>query len=259
MNRVIFPFKTFPYWEPPHKKDPAFWEVATLAVNQANKFYETILVCDEYTKEYFGDKLPFSKIEICKSIEEYNGKSFAIPKILAMLDQTEPYIMLDLDSILFKSLPNYENITFGFPEVDFTKPFISIEVLNHVMTCYGKQDELDLVQKGSPEEMVFSFNQIPNCSLVYVPTPETVTEIYNQILEEHKEVIEKVSPMMVEQFLIIQYLKHYNERYNWLQKDLGYSGAFEGNSYYFHWDKYNSSTSPLLGMLRERYMKLPLI
>lgn len=259
MNKVIFPFKVFPYWDPPHIKDPSFWELAEISVVQANKFYETVLVCDEYTKEYFGEKLPFSKVEICNEIGEYKGKSIAIPKILAMISQKEPYIMLDMDSILFQQLPEYPNIAFGFAEVNFTKPFIPIEVLNYAMANYGQKHELDLVKENVPKGMGFRYNKIPNCSLVYVPHPEILKEIYTQILEDHKDSIEKVSPMMIEQFLIIQYLYHLDERFDWVQNDLGYIGSFEKGAYYFHWDKHNGASSPLLNMLRERYMKNPLI
>lgn len=259
MNKVIFPFKVFPHWDPPHIKDPSFWELAEVVVTQANKFYETVLVCDEYTKKYFGDKLPFSKVEICSEIGEYNGKSIAIPKILAMINQKEPYIMLDMDSVLFYPLPKYPNVAFGFAEVDFTKPFISIEILNYAMTHYGKKHELDLVKKNIPKGMGFRYNKIPNCSLVYVPDPEVLKKIYIQILEDHKHIIEDISPMMLEQFLIIQYLHHFDKRFDWVQKDLGYIGSSEKGTYYFHWDKYNTLSSPLLKLLRERYMESPLI
>lgn len=255
MNRVIFPFKLFPGWDKPEDKDPAFWELADLVVTQANKFYQTVLVCDEYTKSYFEGKLPFNKIEISKGIREYEGNSYCIPKLKAIIEQTEPYIMLDLDSVLLKPLPTYLNIAFGFAEINMFHPGgVTEGTLQNTFNLYFQKHELDKIKTNLPGNMVLKWDKIPNSSLVYVPEPQVLSDIYSEILEDHLEAIEEVSPMMVEQFLVIQYLNHSNHRVNWVQSSYGEIHE----SYYLHWDKYNKGDN-ILKLLRERYMSKPLI
>jgi len=260
LNRVIFPYKIFPGWPLPEDKDSTFWELADLAVTQANKFYETILVCDEYTKSYFEGKLPFTKIELSKGIEEYKGNSYGVPKLKAIIEQTEPYIMLDLDSVLFKPIGPYLNIAFGFAEVNMLHPEgVTEGMLQNAFNLYFQKDELDQIKPSLPKDTVLKWDRIPNSSLVYVPEPKVLSDVYSEILDNHQDIIEDVSPMLIEQFLVIQYLNHYGHRVDWVQLDYGINGLSTNQSYYLHWGKHDTENNHLLQLLRSRYMKKPLI
>lgn len=260
MNKVIFPYKLFPGWPKPEETDPTFWELANLAVTQANKFYDTILVCDEYTFNYFKDKLPFTKIEISEGISNYKGNSYGLPKIMAMLEQTEPYIMLDLDSILLKPIKEYSNIAFGFAEINFQHPEgVTEGMMDSAVRLYYQKEELDKVKPNLPANLVLKWNKIPNSSLVYVPDPEVIINIYTEIIENHQNEIESISPMMTEQFLLIQYLNHYGHNVDWVQIDYGIEEMSINQNYYLHWGKNDTKSNLLLKLIRDRYMKTPLI
>lgn len=260
LNRAIFAYKIFPGWPKPDESDPTFWELANLVVTQANKFYNTTLVCDEPTAEYFKDKLPFTNIEISKGITEYKGGSYGIPKVLAMIEQTEPYISLDLDSVLLKPIKDYNDITFGFAEVNFNHPEgVTEGMMDTACRIYFNKDELDKIKPNLPTDLVLKWEKIPNGSLVYVPNPEIISKIYSQILDDHQDIIEQVSPMMIEQFLLIQYLNHYDYNTNWIQLDYGIEEMSINQNYYLHWGKNDTEKNILLKLLRDRYMKTPLL
>lgn len=260
MNKVIFPYKIFPGWPKPDETDPTFWELADLVVTQANKFYDTTLICDSYTLDYIQDKLPFKNVELSDGVSNYKGNSYGLPKIMAMLEQTEPYIMLDLDSVLLKPIKKYDNIAFGFAEINFQHPEgVTEGMMDSAVILYYQKEELDKVKPNLPTDLVLKWNKIPNSSLVYVPDPEIIKEIYSEILLNHKDVIEEISPMMTEQFLLIQYLNHYGHKIDWVQMDYGIEDMNINQNYYLHWGKNDTKNNILLKLLRDRYMKKNLI
>ena len=262
IKKVIFPYKIFPGWKLPHESDSSFLDLAELAIEQAKKYYEVVLVADKLTITYFGnndllDK--FSKVEESVGIENYKGQSYGVPKMLAMMEQTEPYIMLDFDSILLKELPDVSDITFGFPDVDFTKESITEGMINYCFNVYYNKKEIDMVKALLPENYYLDWKKLPNSSLVMVPDPNVITNVYVQILENFESIIEIISPMLTEQFLLAQYLRLKGHPYKFLQKTYGAEDSALQTAYFLHWGKHDNDNNLLLKLLRERYMKKQVI
>ena len=260
IDKVIFPYKIFNGWPLPHESDESFLELAELSIEQAKKHYCVHLIADNKTIEYFeSTDLKFDVVEESKSIENYNGKSYGVPKMLAMMEQNDPYIMLDFDSILLKDLPDVTDVTFGFPDVDFTKEAITEGMMNYCFNIYYNQKEIESIKKYLPENYYLDWKKLPNSSLVMVPEPEIIKNIYSEILDTFKDIIEDVSPMLTEQFLLAQYLRLQGHHYKFIQKTYGAEDSALQSAYFLHRGKHDNENNQLLKLLRERYMKKSLI
>jgi len=213
--KVIYAFKTFKEYEhyKPHNK--IFYQIARLSVGITGKFYQTKLYCDRKSLEmfdYYGVK--FDEVQILDEIENYTGKVTAMPKVIAMMEQTEPYILVDMDCILLQQIPNVSTIQFAYPETHqiFLHSYLDDNLDGYVgyLNKYYKKpwnkyrDRFNDWFKVDPESS-------PNNCVVFVNSPYMVREIYKDILSKFtEEEIEEVGPMFIEQFLFHLYLKNYN-------------------------------------------------
>lgn len=266
--RAIYPYKIIDRENPPHIKNPDWLEVCKISLQEARKFYTTVLVADTYTAEYFNSlNLHFDKVEISKSIENYHGGIYSVPKMLAMIEQEVPYVMVDTDSIIFQPVERTEQIMFGHPEVNFLEwyPAVYENTLRYVTDHYLDREALDKVKERIPPQVILDFAQIPNNSLVYCENPEILRTAYTAIMEDLKDVIEELPPTYPEQLLILPYIEYQRNsglyhcsKPTWIQDHAGMhvSAKYDKPLIYSHlpkWENYSIS-NPLVNVLRNYFI-----
>ena len=128
--KAIFTFKKIDgHYKP---RDERFVQMAKLSVLSASRFYKTKLYTDTYGKYFFESRgIKFDEVEILESIDKYKGGLEVIPKIYTLLEQTEPYIHINLETIIFEvSILSFLSLSIAsFPyssspnlEIKFTFP-----------------------------------------------------------------------------------------------------------------------------------------
>lgn len=185
-----------------------FWELARLSVKSSKKYYRTVFYTDEITAKQFNEHdIVFDEVIIHDKLKDYNGLNYSLPKIYAMMDQKDPYISLDFDSVLTMKPNLIQPITFGFYDADFTKPF-SLNELDWVRSSY-----MDPYTNNISKYYDIDFNRdvdwrkYPNFSFLGVKEPDLVRKCYEDFLSRVPlEVINETPPTTTEQFILYQYL-----------------------------------------------------
>lgn len=203
------------FWKP---KDEYFWKLAKLSVNHTKKYYTTVLYADRKTKSLFRENgIEFNEfVDMTREFDKVRIHSYCMPKILSMIKQTTPYVVMDLDIILFEKIQPTNSVTFGFKEVD-TSIEDSLEAkkwqIPYVEEYYENYyNKFRLNVKDTPVK--FDWCVFPNNSLVFVNNPYIVSKTYQTILDMLGEDVFKIPPVysaqFYEQFLFYNYLKYYN-------------------------------------------------
>lgn len=214
MVRAIFAYKILDgFWKP---KDDYFWKVAKLAVTYASQFYHTTLYSDIKTQKIFSaNGLEFDEFVDCTDLfAKVTEHSYGMAKVLAMLEQTQPYITLDLDTIIFSPVFSSSPICYGHKEINLeaVKPVgDKIPDLYYLEEYYKRPFErFSLKYKLKLRDI--NWNYYPSNSLILVNSPFLVKEIYNQIIELMEEDIFMVPPpytvQFYEQFLFYNFFNH---------------------------------------------------
>ena len=214
---VIYSFKTL---KQIHYKpfDSTFFKLAKLSVDLAKKNYHTVFYGDiESIKLFESHNISFDKVVHCESIENYEGDLMGMVKILAMMEQTDPYIISDFDSVILKKLIQKHTIDFAYPELH------NIESSDGWR--YNKKDYLyDFYKRpwdlfGNRFDLNYSKipRHISNHSVVMVSHPILVTEIYRDILSKLTlNEQNQCHSMFIEQFLLTYYLDKLNVDYGYM-------------------------------------------
>jgi len=212
--KVIYAYKFFgkEHYKP---HDKTFYQIAKLSVDITKKFYSTKLYCDRKSLEMFTHyRIEFDEVEISDDIENYEGPITSMPKIMAMIEQTEPYIMLDLDCIITQQLPNVSTIQYAYPE---THQILLHSYMDDDLTDY--LEYMNKYYKTPYEKFKDRFNDwfvvdpytSPNNCLVMVNNPIMVREFYKDILNKFlPEEFYEMGSMFLEQFLLYHYIKNYD-------------------------------------------------
>ena len=254
--KVIYSFKTFKHHYKP--LDETFYKVAACSVAAASKFYKTKLYCDSNSAGLFQEKeIKFDEVVVLDSINNYNGELYCMPKILAMIEEDEPYIHMDLDSMIFEKIYSPHTITYAYKELELANNSKTnqIDYLNKFYVNPYNEFLKDKLEYINP-----SWSTIPNHSFVMVKSPELVKKIYSDLINEISSDIEKISPMLLEQFLLYQVLKNNNT-------DIGYITEFPtevitdkimGSFKFFHFQFYyendrKDEIDSILDLLIDRY------
>jgi hypothetical protein len=187
--KVIYSHKILPHVYKPF--DDIFYDVAKKSIECAKKFYKTKLYCDLESKDLFEKKgLVFDEIEILPEIQNYKGSIFSVPKILTMIHETEPYIHIDFDVLLFDKLNVKKDVTFGYSDVDFIK-FPHLHVIDDITSKYVKPFKEYFIECFKNENYgSWSWNLIPNNCVIVVKNPKIVSDIYTDILEKVNGIID---------------------------------------------------------------------
>jgi hypothetical protein len=209
--KVIYSFKEL---RTDHYKpiDDNFFKLAKLSVELAKKYYTTEFYGDDSSYRLFNEKgIEFDKVVLLDSIKNYNGDITSYSKLMAMMNQTEPYMCLDFDSLLFQQIPNDSTFIFGYPEISSLK-------LHNILTEDYPEKFLDYVnlyykrhlvkyKHKFPSYLNPSTNEIPNFSLFVCNHPTLIREILNDIFNRFEEnELEEMGAMFIEQLLIYLYL-----------------------------------------------------
>jgi len=217
---VIYSFKTL---KQKHYKpfDSTFFKIAKLSVDIAKKNYHTIFYGDSASIKLFETHgVVFDEVVYSKSIENYKGDLIGMIKIIAMLEQTEPYIISDFDSIIFKKLIQRHTIDFAYPELHNIENSDGwkLNTQNYLYEYYKKPWEKYgnrfLDYNGVPTKIP---QHISNHSLVMVSHPMLVSEIYREILSKLSlNEQNQCHSMFIEQFLLTYYLYKLNVDYGYI-------------------------------------------
>lgn len=209
---AIYSFKEFPEHNKPINNN--FYDLAKISIKSAKKYYNTVLYCDmEVYNKFTENGLIFDKVVILDEITNYQGRLYCYPKICAMMQQTEPYIMLDFDSVILEKIETTHTITYGYYEVDLNKHINSHGLM---WAVYHHLELFEKIKHLFPlnETINYDWTTYPNFSVLVVKNPFIISHIYKTILNTiPSEELEKLTPTFVEQFMCYQYVKMYGVDY----------------------------------------------
>lgn len=199
------------FWK---KRDENFYKLAYLASTYAGKYYNTVLYSDRYTKGVF-DKVGITfnnyvtSDTLFKEVDEHN---YGMSKLLALQDQTEEYIALDLDTIVFEKINSSKTVTYGLKEIDLTKN----------TTLSVKRQHLEYVEKHYLECHSFFKSRIPKLaptldwmtypsnSLIQVNNADIMKNVVKEVIKLVNRDYKYITIQYYEQFIIYNYLKYLN-------------------------------------------------
>ena len=220
--KVIFTYKILDsFWKP---KDQCFWDVAKLAVDQANKFYSTVLYADKFTYRKFKSKgLLFNEfVDSTELLEQVTEHTYGMAKMLVMMEQDSPYIMLDLDTVLFSNISTNKHIAYGYKEVNTAnKKEIKNKILEvEYLEEYYKRSFDIFKSKYDFKLKNIDWDSYPSNSLIIVNSPKLIAEAVKKILGTLKEEVNIVPPIYTvqfyEQFLLYNLLREYKIKVDFL-------------------------------------------
>jgi hypothetical protein len=202
----------YAYTQKDHHYKPlneSFIRLARLSVKSAKKYYKTRFYCDEPSLQFFNENGIFfdEVIMVGDFVKDYPTIS-SISKIYAMMHQTEPYLLLDLDTVLLEKITSQHTITYGHPEIQINHKYISLDTLLYTYERYLNPfnshirryfDDLDISK--------MDWLMYPSFCLVMVQSPLLIRDVYLDIFNRiPKQAIAKIPAELVEQFLCHQKL-----------------------------------------------------
>lgn len=200
--RALFAYKVFDnYWKP---KDEYFWTVAKLSVEYASKFYTTCLYADTKTQKILSaNGVEFDEfVDSTKLFNKVTEHSYGMAKVLAMMDQVEPYVVLDLDTVIFSSFNSNAPICYGHKEINLEaiKPVGDKIPDLYYLEEYYKRPYERFKLKYDHNLRDINWNYFPSNSLILVNSPFLVKQIYTEILNIMEEDIFSIPPPYTVQF-----------------------------------------------------------
>jgi hypothetical protein len=188
--------------------DPNFFKLAKKSVESVSKFYKTTFYTDNQTHELFKkNHVFFDEVVILDALENKKLMNYALPKIYAMLEQEQPFIMFDFDTIISEELTCDYDITYAYYEVDLTENFNPSNI-KWIMEAYltpfqnkisGYYD-LNFVNS-------MDWRRYPNFSVLMVKDVFYIKQFYLDLFERVPlNVIETTSATLIEQFIFHQFV-----------------------------------------------------
>ena len=208
-----------------------------------------------YAKKHYGNIHLYTSKAIQKQFEKVgspytsintelfkigDNKTYSIPKLKVYKEQTEPFLHLDGDSILFRKF-NFEEttspVTFSHPDMEgfrdlrgstvseFLPKFISNlkENINNKDYNFISEVYIDLFLKLHSQQdkkvlEFFNFSFIPNMAVVKVDEVKPFKNAVNYALEHYKGNKQEIDSSKfgahyIEQLLVHQHLTAYSEKY----------------------------------------------
>jgi hypothetical protein len=202
---AIYSFKKFDGHYKPINDD--FLRLAKLSVKSAKKYYKTRFYSDQESFDFFTENgIIFDEFVLMGDFVNNFPSQVTISKIYAMMKETEPYIMLDFDVVLFEKLESKNTITYGHPEVEITYDYVGLDSLMYTYDYYLKPFN-DHIRKYFNDDEILKMDWIryPSFCVMMVKTPLLIRNIYKNIFNKISiEDIEIIPPMLLEQFLCHQ-------------------------------------------------------
>lgn len=248
--KVVFAYKILRnFWKP---RDEYFFKLAKVSVDFAKKLYPTVLYSDKNTYEIFkSNGIIFDEfVDSTKLFNTVEANTYALPKVLVMSQIDYPYIMCDLDTILFERINTTNSVTFGYKEVDIsTKYPLSThkKVLEYVEEYYERPFNYFTTYH---KDIIKSYNWdiMPSNSLVVVNNPNLVKDIYKKIIKLLDGKYEFYTVQFYEQFLFYNFLLDYKSDIDFIYESTPSSEEDEIDNFknlfsfkFLHLDKYFQS------------------
>jgi hypothetical protein len=225
--RIVYSYYPSKYGE--IKEIEKILNYSKISFNLSKKICDNVIL---YTNSKFKKLVEDYGIEYTEInteiFDNYSGSldNYAVPKILTYIDQKEPFIHLDYDTMLFK-IPNMStDVFFGYFDYDLSN-FKKLKDFENLSSYY--LEDYRSISNKIPHEITneFELNHTPNFSLFGVNSPKTVSDTFRKILDlymENEEIFNNMrhSPSQIEQFLFIPYLLHTNEgapTYDFIEKE----------------------------------------
>lgn len=241
---ALFAYKILDnFWKP---KDEYFWKLARLSVKAASRFYPTVLYSDARTRDIFHKN--GVEFDVYQSASDtfnlVTEHTYGLAKVCAILDQTSPYIALDLDTVLLSKPQSSAHIMYGHKEIDMTvnKPISDMQTdLNYLREYYEASFD-KFKSKYDLGIKMYDWRTYPSNSLMLVNSPELIKVAYREILDKIEEEIKIVPPIYTvqfyEQFLLYNLLNKYDADIEFVYKDPpGVKNPLTWK--YLHLDKYD--------------------
>lgn len=217
---AVFAFKIIDNHYKPINED--FIRLAKLSVKSAKKFYKTKIYCDVNSHIFFTQNdILFDEVVIINEFIDDYPAHYSIPKIYAMIKETEPYVLMDLDVVLFEKLESQRTITYGYSEIDLTRKHVNTPMITWAQNSYITPF-VNNIQKYYNDQELFAMNWsvYPCFCVVIVKNPMIMSTIFKTIFKLiDKEDINKITPTLLEQFLSHQYILKYNVDFGFINED----------------------------------------
>lgn len=216
--KAIFAFNKVNYHYKPINDD--FLRLAKLSVKSAKKYYKTKFYGDRQSYEYFKkNEILFDDVTIISDneISKYYN-IYSISKIYGMIYETEPYIILDFDVVLFEKLESNKSITYGQPELVIEED-VALKQLMWAYDSYINPFNTHLKEYYLNELEDFRWKVYPSFCVMIVNNPMFVSSSYIDIFKRIPErVVHKITPTLLEQLLLHQYVNYFNVDYNFFME-----------------------------------------
>ena len=233
VKNAIYSYKILDkFWK---ERGDSFFKLAEVSVFNAKKLYHTVLYSDQHTKLVFDSKEIFfdSYVTSDKLFEDVNEHTYGLSKLFAMLDQTEPYVTLDLDTVIFEKVTTSAPVTYGYKEINLasktTFPLRTLQleyVKEYYYNCHSYFEP-----RVEDRDIEFDWNFFPSNSLIYVNNPEIMKEVILEMLNLVNKDYRKMTVQYYEQFLVYNLLKFYDVKIKFLYNNVPNPDLSSGITY----------------------------
>jgi hypothetical protein len=228
--KAIYAFKIFKGHYKPLNEN--FINLAKLSVKSAKKYYKTKFYCDQESLDFFTENdIIFDEIVIMDNfVNDYPNQS-SISKIYAMMNESEPYILLDFDTVLLEELYTPYTITYGHPEVNLNMSYVNVGGISYVNDFYIIPFNENIKKYYNQDDLSkFNWALYPSFCLVIVKNPTIMSTIFKTLFSLiSKEDMSRIPPMLIEQFLSHQYIIKHKVDFGFITQDHYYNdGDFSG-------------------------------
>ena len=251
IKKAVYAYKLYGQHYKP--LDQSFFDVARLSVFFAKKFYTTVLHCDSYTKnELERNDVFFDEYVLHDDWPEINTSSQSgIYKVLVVSQQTDPFVLLDLDTIIFAPIVSTADITYGFAET--SSDYMTTGNFEYVYEYYYKS----YIANKHKIDIPLYWSTFPNNSLVAFKNAAISNFAAHRILNLNLD-FKKSSAQFYEQFLLYNFMRFYDAKISFLQKNLHDLSGYNiyqhmGRGFIHLSDYYKDSGKKLMKELSEGY------
>ncbi len=210
---AIFAYNKMDYHYKPMNDD--FLRLAKLSVKSAKKYYNTKFYGDKESYEYFKQNdINFDTVVILNNEDIFKYYNiYSISKIYGMMRETEPYVLIDFDVVLFERLESNHTITYGQPELIIEED-VALKELTWAYESYIKPFDENLKDFYVKELEHFRWKVYPSFCVMMVNNPLFVSSSYKDILNRiPQDVVHKLTPTLLEQLLLHQYVNYFKVDY----------------------------------------------
>jgi len=215
--KAIYSYKILDrFWK---KRTEDFFKLAKISVEYTSRIFPTVLYTDAKSKEIFDrEEIYFDEYIIDEEFfREVNEHTYGLSKFAIFLNHKSPYVSLDLDTVIFEKISSTDSVTYGYKEVNFTKPTDYEEKQAHIdyLTKYYWRYFMLVDDDFKKRGFKHYTDTYPSNSLVMVNNPPLMKKCAEEVLALVKKNYRKYTVQFYEQYLLAAFLRNY-------QSDVGY-------------------------------------